>query len=73
MEADRVPLRKASENVGIVNVAITSLKSVEEIWMPEWAQLSDSGSSAPCGNLESSSTAILGSSAIVLSLEHDRL
>ena len=28
MEADRVPLRKAPDNVGIVDVAITSLKNV---------------------------------------------
>ena len=33
MEADRVPLRKGPDKVGIVDVAITFPKSVGEIWM----------------------------------------
>ena len=32
MEADRVPLRKAPSNVGIVDVAITSPKVLGDIW-----------------------------------------
>ena len=56
IEADIVPLRKASGNIGIVDIVIASLKKCwEKFGRPEWAQLSDSSSPAPCGTPQSSS------------------
>ena len=69
-----MPLRKASGNVGILDVAITFLKSAGRNVDILSAQLSDSGSSGPCGTPQSSSSAISDSSTVVLSHEeYDRL
>ena len=50
-----------------------SEKCWEKFGRLEWAQLSDSGSPAPCGISQSSSYAIPGSFMVVLSQEYDRL
>ena len=50
MEADIVPRRKILDNVGIMDVAITSSKNVERNLVDlSGHSLSDSGSPAPCG------------------------
>jgi len=56
MEVDIVPLRKAPGNIGIMDVAITSLKNARRNLdvLSEW-QLSDSGSPTPYGTQSSSS------------------
>jgi len=75
MEAYRVSLRKASGNADIVDVAIISLKSAgRNLDVLSGAQLSDSGSPAPCSTPQSSSSTIFGSSTVVLlQEEYDRL
>jgi len=84
MAAEKVPLRKAPDKKSASEKGPRqcrhygrsnhiSEKCWEKFGRLEWAQLSDSGSPAPCGTSQSSSYAIPGSFMVVLSQEYDRL